>query len=151
LPLISQADLAHFRGVPRCPREAPGPLSGSIRTMGDVTGVAVIWARRCGSGACYGAHAPADRRTDASTAARDRANYSPSAGAYQTAAHRPIGGIVRVPEGRRRQHQSSADHACYGRLLCHSHSTEKLGEWSRHVGQLAIEVRLNAPSNGTNK
>jgi hypothetical protein len=62
--------------------------------MGDVTGVAVIWARRCGSGARYGA--PADRRTDASTtpAARDRANYSPSAGADQTAAQRPIGGVV---------------------------------------------------------
>jgi hypothetical protein len=27
--------------------------------------------------------------------ARDRADYSPSAGADQTAAHRPIGGIVR--------------------------------------------------------
>ena len=27
----------------------------------------------------------------------------------------------------------------------------KLGEWSQPVGQLAIEVRLNAPSNETNK
>jgi hypothetical protein len=27
----------------------------------------------------------------------------------------------------------------------------KLGEWSRPVGQRAIEVRLNAPSNETNK
>jgi hypothetical protein len=93
--------------------------------MGDVTVVAVIWAWRCGSGARYGAHAPADRRTDASTtpAARDRADYSPTAGADQTAAQRPIGGIVRVREGCRRQHQSSADHAGYGRLLCHSRST----------------------------
>jgi hypothetical protein len=121
--------------------------------MGDVTGVAVIWARRCGSGACYGAHAPADRRTDASTtpAARDRADYSPTAGADQTAAQRPIGGIVRVREGCRRQHQSSADHACYGRLLCHPRSTEKLWAWSRPVDPLAIEVQLNAPSNGTNE
>jgi hypothetical protein len=127
LPPISQADLARFRGVRRSTREAPGPLSGSIRTMGDVTGVAVIWTRRCGSGPRDGAHAPADRRADASTmpAAGDRADYSPSAGAYQTAAHRPIGGIVRVREGRRRQHQSSADYACYGRLLCHSRSTEE--------------------------
>ena len=69
--------------------------------MGDVTAIAVIWARGCGGGARYGAHAPADRRTDASTtpAACDRADYSPSAGADQTAAHRPIGGIVRVREG----------------------------------------------------
>jgi len=81
--------------------------------MGDVTGVAVIGTRRYGSGARDGAHAPADSRADASTmaAAGDRADYSPSAGAYQTAAHRPIGGIVRVREGRRRQHQSSADYA----------------------------------------
>ena len=51
--------------------------------MDDVTGVAVIWTRRRGSGARDGAHAPADRRTDASTmpAARDRADYCPSAGA----------------------------------------------------------------------
>ena len=127
MPPISQADLARFRGVRRSTREAPGPLSGSIRTMGDVTGVAVIGTRRCGSGARDGAHAPADSRADASTmaAAGDRADYSPSAGAYQTAAHRPIGGIVRVREGRRRQHQSSADYACYGRLLCHSRSTEE--------------------------
>ena len=56
--------------------------------MDDVTVVAVIWAWRGGGGARYGAHAPADRRTDASTtpAARDRADYSPSAGADQTAA-----------------------------------------------------------------
>ena len=41
--------------------------------MGDVTVVVVIWAWRCGSGARYSAHAPADRRTDAGTtpAARD--------------------------------------------------------------------------------
>jgi hypothetical protein len=109
--------------------------------MGDVTAIAVIGAWGCGSGARYGAHAPADRRTDASTtpAACDRADYSPSAGADQTAAHRPIGGIVRVREGCGRQHQSSADHAGYGRLLCHSLSTEKLWEWSRPVDQLAIE------------
>ena len=74
--------------------------------MGDVTGIAVIWAGRCCGGARYSAHAPADRRTDASTtpAARDRANYSPSARADQTAAQRPIGGVVRVREGCRRQH-----------------------------------------------
>src|SRR5271169_478574 len=121
--------------------------------MDDVTVVAVIWAWRCASGARYGAHAPADRRTDASTtpAARDRADYSPSAGADQTAAHRPIGGIVRVSEGRGRQHQSSADHARDGRLLCHSLSTEKLWEWSRPVDQLAVGVQLNSPANGTNK
>ena len=47
--------------------------------MGDVMVVAVIWAWRRGSGARYGAHASADRRTDASTtsAARDRADYRP--------------------------------------------------------------------------
>ena len=84
-------------------------------------------------------------------AARDRADYSPGAGADQTAAQRSIRGIVRVREGCRRQHQSSADHAGYGRLLCHSLFTEKLCEWSRPVDQLAIEVQLNAPSNGTNK
>jgi hypothetical protein len=97
--------------------------------MGDVTVVAVIWAWRCGSGARYRAQTPADRRTDASTtpAARDRADYSPSAGADQTAADRPIRGIVRVREGRGRQHQSSADQAGYGRLLGHLLSTEKLG------------------------
>lgn len=108
--------------------------------MGDVTVVAVIWTWRCGSGARYGAQTPADRRADAGTmpAARDRADYRPSAGADQTAAHRPIGGIVRVREGCGRQHQSSADHAGYGRLLCHSLSTEKLREWSRPVDQLAI-------------
>jgi hypothetical protein len=112
--------------------------------MGDVTAVAVIWAWRRGSGARYGAHAPADRRTDASTmpAARDRADYSPGAGADQTAAQRSIRGIVRVREGCRRQHQSGADNAGYGRLLCHSLSTEKLREWSRPVDQLAIDVQL---------
>ena len=115
--------------------------------------VAVIWAWRCGSGARYGAHASADRRTDASTtsAARDRADYRPSAGADQTAAHRAIGGIVRVRDGCGRQHKSSADHAGYGRLLCHSLSTEKLREWGRLLDQLAIEVQLNSPCNGTNK
>jgi len=109
--------------------------------------VAVIWAWRCGSGARYGAHASADRRTDASTtsAARDRADYRPSAGADQTAAHRAIGGIVRVRDGCGRQHKSSADHAGYGRLLCHSLSTEKLREWGRLLDQLAIEVQLNSP------
>jgi hypothetical protein len=121
--------------------------------MGDVMVVAVIWAWRCGSGARYGAHASADRRTDASTtsAARDRADYRPSAGADQTAAHRAIGGIVRVRDGCGRQHKSSADHAGYGRLLCHSLSTEKLREWGRLLDQLAIEVQLNSPCNGTNK
>ena len=115
--------------------------------------VAVIWAWRCGSGARYGAHASADRHTDASTtsAARDRADYRPSAGADQTAAHRAIGGIVRVRDGCGRQHKSSADHAGYGRLLCHSLSTEKLREWGRLLDQLAIEVQLNSPCNGTNK
>ena len=115
--------------------------------------VAVIWAWRCGSSARYGAHASADRRTDASTtsAARDRADYRPSAGADQTAAHRAIGGIVRVRDGCGRQHKSSADHAGYGRLLCHSLSTEKLREWGRLLDQLAIEVQLNSPCNGTNK
>ena len=56
--------------------------------MGDVTVVAVIWTWRCGSGARYGAQTPADRRADAGTmpAARDRADYSPGAGAYQTTA-----------------------------------------------------------------
>ena len=74
--------------------------------MRDVTAVAVIWWWRCGSGTRYGAHAPADRRTDASAtpAARDRADDSPSAGADQTAANRPIGWIVRVREGGGRQH-----------------------------------------------
>ena len=102
--------------------------------------VAVIWAWRCGSGARYGAHASADRHTDASTtsAARDRADYRPSAGADQTAAHRAIGGIVRVRDGCGRQHKSSADHAGYGRLLCHSLSTEKLREWGR-LTQLAMQ------------
>jgi hypothetical protein len=121
--------------------------------MGDVMVVAVIWAWRCGSGARYGAHASADRRTDASTtsAARDRADYRPSAGADQTAAHRAIGGIVRVRDGCGRQHKSSADHAGYGRLLCHSLSTEKLREWGRLLDQLAIEVQLDSPCNGTNK
>jgi hypothetical protein len=121
--------------------------------MGDVMVVAVIWAWRCGSGARYGAHASADRRTDASTtsAARDRADYRPSAGTDQTAAHRAIGGIVRVRDGCGRQHKSSADHAGYGRLLCHSLSTEKLREWGRLLGQLAIEVQLNSPCHGTNK
>ena len=121
--------------------------------MGDVMVVAVIWAWRCGSCARYGAHASADRRTDASTtsAARDRADYRPSAGADQTAAHRAIGGIVRVRDGCGRQHKSSADHAGYGRLLCHSLSTEKLREWGRLLDQLAIEVQLNSPCNGTNK
>ena len=121
--------------------------------MGDVMVVAVIWAWRCGSGARYGAHASADRRTDASTtsAARDRADYRPSAGADQTAAHRAIGGIVRVRDGCGRQHKSSADHAGYGRLLCHSLSTEKLREWGRLLDQLAIEVQLNSRCNGTNK
>ena len=107
----------------------------------------MIWAWRCGSGARYGAHASADRRTDASTtsAARDRADYRPSAGADQTAAHRAIGGIVRVRDGCGRQHKSSADHAGCGRLLCHSLSTEKLREWGRLLDQLAIEVQLNSP------
>jgi hypothetical protein len=117
--------------------------------MGDVTGIAVIWAGRCCGGARYSAHAPADRRTDASTtpAARDRANYSPSARADQTAAQRPIGGVVRIREGCRRQHQSGADHACYCRLLCHSRSTEKPGSGAGFLIPLPIELQLSAPSN----
>ena len=61
--------------------------------MGDVMVVAVIWAWRCGSGARYGAHASADRRTDASTtsAARDRADYRPSAGATRPPTARSAG------------------------------------------------------------
>ena len=151
--LRSSGALPVFTASGAVPSEAPRSLSGSIRTMGDVTVVVVIWAWRCGSGARYSAHAPADRRTDAGTtpAARDRADYSPSAGANQTAAQRPIGGVVRIREGCRRQHQSGADHACYCRLLCHSRSTEKLGEWSRPVDTLAIEVRLNSPYSKTNK
>ena len=121
--------------------------------MGDVTGIAVIWAGRCCGGARYSAHAPADRRTDASTtpAARDRANYSPSARADQTAAQRPIGGVVRIREGCRRQHQSGADHACYCRLLCHSRSTEKPGSGAGFLIPLPIELQLSAPSNEMNK
>jgi len=117
--------------------------------MGDVTVVGAIWAWRCASGARYGAQAPADRRTDASTmpAARDRADYSPGAGADQTAAQRPIGGIVRVREGCGRQHQSSADHARYGRLLCHSLSTEKLGSEAGRLISLRSTSSSNSPCN----
>jgi len=142
--LRSSGALPVFTASGAVPSEAPRSLSGSIRTMGDVTVVVVIWAWRCGSGARYSAHAPADRRTDAGTtpAARDRADYSPSAGANQTAAHRPIGGIVRVREGCGRQHQSSADHAGYGRLLRHSLSAEKL----RSGAGLLISLRSRSGS-----
>ena len=83
-------------------------------------------------------------------AARDRAYYSPSAGADQTAAHRPIRGIVRVREGRGRQHQSSADHAGYGRLLCHLLYRE-LREWRTGLDQLRSRSSSNSSCKGANK
>jgi hypothetical protein len=91
--------------------------------MSDVMAViAVIWVRRSGGSARYGADAPADRRTDAGTtpAAGDCADDSSSSGPDHTAAYRPIGWIVRVRGGRGRQQQSSADYAGDSRLLSHS-------------------------------
>ena len=89
--------------------------------------VAVVRARWCGGGAGYGAQASTDRRTDAGTvpAASNCSDYSPGAGAEQAATDRALAGIVRVSEGRRRQHQSSTDHAGYSRLLSHSLPTNK--------------------------
>ena len=112
--------------------------------MGDTPVIAAVRGRWCCSRTGNGTKPPSDRRTDAGTtpAARDRADYSPSAGANQTAAHRPIGGIVRVREGCGRQHQSSADHAGYGRLLRHSLSAEKL----RSGAGLLITLRSRSGS-----
>ena len=135
------------------PKRLRDPLSGSIRTMGHVSVVAVIWTSRCASSARYGAQAPADRRTDASTmpAARDRADYSASAGADQTAAQCSIRGIVRVRDGCGRQHQSRADHAGYGRLLCHLLSTEKLWNGAGLFISSRSRPSSNSPCNGINK
>ena len=79
--------------------------------IGGGATVTVMWARRCGRSAGYGAHTSADRRTDTSTvpAAGDRADYRSSAGADQAAADRALSGIVRVREGSGCQHHSSAD------------------------------------------
>jgi hypothetical protein len=84
--------------------------------------VAVMWSRRRGSGARYGANAPADRRTDTGTmpAARDRSDHGSGAGADQAAANRPLGGIVRVREGGRRQQQPGAEYAGNSRFPSHS-------------------------------
>lgn len=73
--------------------------------------IAVMWARRCGGSARYGADTPANRRTDAGTApaAGDCADDSSGSGTEQTTADRAIGGIVWVCGGGARQQQSSAD------------------------------------------
>ena len=83
--------------------------------------IAMMWARRCGGSARYGAHAPADRRTDTSTtpAPGDRANDSPGAGADQAAPQRSLGGIVGVRECGGRQHQPSANRAGDTQPLSH--------------------------------
>ena len=75
--------------------------------------VRVMGTRRCGSGTRYGAHAPADSRTDTSTttASRDRTDYGPGAGADQPSPERSLGGVVRVRERGGRQHQPGADYA----------------------------------------
>lgn len=95
--------------------------------MGGAMVVAVVRARWCRGGAGYGAQASADRRTDAGTvpAASNCSDYSPGAGAEQAATDRALAGIVRVSEGRRRQHQSSTDHAGYRRLFSGSLPTNK--------------------------
>jgi len=83
--------------------------------------VAVMGTRRCGGSARYGAHAPANRRTDTGTAAasRDRTDYSPGTGADQPSPQRSLGGIVGVRERGGRQHQPGADYAGDSRLLSH--------------------------------
>jgi len=83
--------------------------------------VLVMGTRRCGSGTRYGAHAPADSRTDTSTttASRDRTDYGPGAGADQPSSQRSLGRIVGVRERSSRQHQRGADYAGDSRLLSH--------------------------------
>ena len=83
--------------------------------------VAVMRARRGGGGARYGAHAPANRRTDTGTmaASRDRTDQSPGARADQPAPQRSFGRIVGVRERGGRQQQPGADRAGDRRLLSH--------------------------------
>lgn len=59
----------------------------------------VMWARRCGHSASYGAHASADGRTDTSTmpTAGDGADDCSGAGADQTAADRTLSGDYTGP------------------------------------------------------
>jgi hypothetical protein len=84
------------------------------------------WARRRGGSARDGAHTSADRCTDARTAPAtcDRTDDSSGAGTNQTAAYRAISRIIRVSEGRGREHQPRADHAGKCRLLSHPFLTE---------------------------
>lgn len=103
---------------------------GSLVMMRDVMAiVAVIWARRCCGSARYRTHAPANRRTDASTtpAARNCADDGSGACPDQAAAYRTICGIVRIRRGRGRQQQSSADNAGDSRLLSHSLNSQCQG------------------------
>jgi hypothetical protein len=94
--------------------------------VGGTAVIAVARGRWCRGSPGYGAQASADCRTDASTTptAGDRTNDSPGAGADQAAAERAFAGIVRVRGSRRRQQQSSADHARYSRLPFHSVPTD---------------------------
>jgi hypothetical protein len=73
--------------------------------MDDVAVIAGVRARwRCGS-TCYRTQTSSNRRTDPGSmpTAGYRADYGPSTSSNQAAANRPLGGIVRVPVGRRRQ------------------------------------------------
>ena len=112
-------------GSPRARRgrsRALGPPTGSIVMMNDVMVIVLVMGtRRCGSGTRYGAHAPADSRTDTSTttASRDRTDYGPGAGADQPSSQRSLGRIVGVRERSSRQHQRGADYAGDSRLLSH--------------------------------
>jgi hypothetical protein len=120
-------DASNLQSGPQHPLRRSLNLSGSIGTMGSgAVVIAVAWGRWCGGSPGYGAQAAADCRTDASTtpAAGDRTDDSPGAGADQAAAERTFAGIVRVCGSRRRQQQSSADHARYSRLPFHSLSTD---------------------------
>jgi hypothetical protein len=120
-------DASNLQSGPQHPLRRSLNLSGSIGTMGSgAVVIAVAWGRWCGGSPGYGAQAAADCRTDASTtpAAGDRTDDSPGAGADQAAAERTFAGIVRVCGSRRRQQQSSADHARYNRLPFHSLSTD---------------------------
>jgi hypothetical protein len=90
--------------------------------MGDVLViVAVMWAGRRGGCTRQGAYPSTNRGTNTGTPAapRDRTNYSPGAGADETAAQRSLGGIVRVGEGGRRQHKPGPDYAADSRKPAH--------------------------------
>jgi hypothetical protein len=90
--------------------------------MGGTAMINVAWGPWCRGSPGYGAQASADCRTDASTTptTSDRTDDGPGTGADQAAAERAFTGIVRIRGSRRRQQQSTADHAGYSQLPSHS-------------------------------